>query len=198
MKTPHLGTPLGRIEEFLRQHAIEYGHGAAIASVEADPTWGLRTLGADDLRYLLETLERIKNLAYRTIHAADDNPFRNDNIGTIFHLASGTARGLAAPGDPRVLPLTIKPNGGGIYTDHTSGADPYAAGGGGLRTRTCVHCGRRCGDVPGGSGIVNAAPVCCPPDAVLDRPNCYRLLMTEQCDQVHVCQRGCWRDDDSR
>lgn len=184
-------TPLGRVQAFVYHHR----HTASTDLVQVvcrHDERGSIGLTRPDLEYVLDSLERIRNLAFRT--ADPTSPFLMDAIATIVHLASGTAPGQPAPAGPdQGMAITIKPDGG-IYQDPTRGGDPYAAGGGGLRTRTCVHCGRRCGDVPGGSGVVNAAPVCYPPEGTTDRPNCYRRLLRGACTQVHVCREGCWRD----
>jgi len=191
--SPHpenLATPLGRVQAFAYHHRRTAHTNVVEAVLREDDRRGAIALTRSDLEYVLETLERIKALAFR---AAPDSPFLPDTLTTIFHLAAGIAPGVAAPvGPDHPMALTIKPDGG-VYQDPSQGGDPYAAGGGGLRTRTCVHCGRRCGDVPGGSGIVNAAPVCCPPEGA-DRPNCYQNLLRATCTEVHVCRRGCWHD----
>lgn len=193
MTPSNRATPLGRVAEYLRQRRRMPGlDPELIGSVRSDPGVDPIKLATADLQFVLDSLDRIRNLAYR---ADPTSPFLPDTLATIFHLASGIAPGMPAPVGPNhVMAVTIKPDGG-IYQDPTGGGHPYAAGGGGLRTRTCVHCGRRCGDVPGGSGIVNSAPVCYPPEGTTDRPNCYRRLLRADCTQVHVCQRGCWRGD---
>lgn len=187
-------TPQGRVAEYLRQRGRMSGLDPdLIGTVCSDPSVDPIELTTADLRFMLETLERIRNLVYR---ADLTSPFLAEMLGTVLHLAQGIAPGLPAPvGPDHAMAVIIKPDGG-VYQDPSGGGYPYAAGGGGLRTRTCVHCGRRCGDVPGGSGVINSAPVCYPPEGTTDRPNCYRQLLRADCTEVHVCQRGCWRDSD--
>lgn len=70
--------------------------------------------------------------------------------------------------------------------------DPFRAVDGGTRTRTCAHCGRKCGDMAGGSGSVNSWPVCHPNEQ--GRPDCYWLI-TVHGHAPHRCQSGCHIDD---
>ena len=177
MTTPD--TPLGRVQRYLRKRSTTRLPDEINGVFGSGPDEERAELNTSDLQFMADSLDRIRNLAYRASGGGGDR----DLMATIFHIAAGVARGLPAPAAGRPLPLTVKPDGGGVYTSRDD-FDPYAAGGGGHRTRTCVHCQRRCGDVPGGSGVINAVPVCYPTES--GRPNCYRNISVEG-HTLHSC-----------
>lgn len=159
--------PVNRIREFLTLHRqMEGGDRERIAQVDHHSGKGPARLNAGDLQFLLDCLDRIRNLAYRAI----DMP---EPMTEIFQIAAGMPLGMALPPAGRPRPVTVDPDG--TVRPDLSGSDPFEGGGGTTRTRTCVHCWRRCGDAPGGAGVVNGLPVCSSPEG--GRPDCYRQII---------------------
>lgn len=175
MTTPNL--PVNRIREFLVSHGrMEGGDRERIAQVYHYDGKGPARLNAGDLLFLLDCLDRIRNLAYRAVDA--DEP-----MAEIFKIAAGMPPLMALPPHGRPRPVSVNPDGTVGSADFFP--DPFEGGGGTMRTRTCAHCWRRCGDAAGGAGVVNAVPVCAAPEA--GRPDCYQQIV-EHAHGVHGCE----------
>lgn len=177
---PFPSNPLHRVREFLRQQGL-MGRGDR-ELVAQDHRVGGRVparLDVADLRFMVDTMDRIRDLAYRASGGGGDQLV----MSLIHGLASGSGAGMPAP--PVGMPPRVDVGPDGSLRPSAHSFDPFEGGGGTRRTRTCVHCQRRCGDVPGGSGIVNGVPVCSPTEH--GRPDCYQLVTAVGGHPLHSC-----------
>lgn len=162
--------PIDRIREFLRQHGLmQGGDRGQVAQVHHASGQMPARLNTADLQFVLDLVDKIRDMAYRA-SSGDDRL----TMSLIHDIASGLATGMPAPAVGWPPPVDIDQGGAPRPPAHPF--DPFEGGGHTRRTRTCAHCRRRCGDVPGGSGVVNGVPVCSP--TIWGRPNCYRLIVT--------------------
>jgi hypothetical protein len=156
--------PASRIGEFVRQYSRMSGlDQEQVTSVHSDPGAEMASLLVEDLRAVVEALEDIRRVACRLDLRS---PFAPDGLQYIVDRAHAMLRGQHMARQ-RVASTGIANPGEG----------PYYLAGGGNRTRTCGHCGRTCGDLAGGWGVVLAVPVCHPNEG--GRPDCYHLATTD-------------------
>jgi hypothetical protein len=145
-----------RIKEFARQYGRMSGlDQEQVTRVHSDPGAEPADLLLADLLAVVDALDTIRNLAYRLDLAS---AFAPDGVQRIFDVAADTLDGWTRGRRPARA---------------KSDPGPHYQPGGGTRTRTCVHCGRRCGDTAGGFGQVDGQPVCHPSEP--GRPDCYHL-----------------------